>query len=365
MSDARFWLALSLVPSVGAKRLEHLLAAFGTAEAAWRADYPRLRDAGIDEKTATAITAAHARIQPDTEMAKVTRLGGSLITLADEAYPPLLRSIATPPPLLYVRGTLTPDDARALAIVGTRRVSQYGREAAEYFARELAASGVTIISGLAHGIDSLAHAAALKAGGRTIAVLGSGIDIVYPPEHRDLARRICERGALVSEFPVGAKAERHHFPQRNRIISGMALGVLVVEAPEKSGSLITAETAAEQGRDVFAVPGSIFSANTAGTHALIRDGAKVATRPQDILDEFDIAYQHMQTREAVEVIQPANADEAALLPFLSDRPTHADDLTRLSGLPSAAVISALTLMELRGIVQSVGVMQYVLSPTHR
>jgi DNA processing protein len=244
-----------------------------------------------------------------------------------------------------------------VAVVGTRRASTYGREVTRRLVSVLAQSGVTIVSGLARGIDAVAHQTALEAGGRTIAVLGCGIDLVYPPEHRELARRIAAQGALVSEYPLGTQPEPGNFPPRNRIISGLSLGVVITEAGRDSGALITADYAAEQGRDVFAVPGSILSAGCAGTNRLIQDGAKPVLDAADILQELNLTMvaEQKEARQAL----PTTETEALILAHLSAEPVHVDDLTRAVGLPVAQVTSTLALMELKGMVRQVGGMKYV------
>jgi len=246
-----------------------------------------------------------------------------------------------------------------VAIVGTRRASAYGKEVTRWLARTLARSGITIVSGLARGIDAEAHRAALEAGGRTIAALGCGIDRVYPSEHRKLASEIVESGALVSDYPLGTEPEGKNFPPRNRIISGLSLGVLIPEAGKGSGALITADYAAEQGRDVFAVPGSVLMHGSGGTNALIQDGAKVVLGPEDILEELNLAMVAEQA-EARQVL-PADETEAALLTHLSAEPTHVDDLQQQLGIPIAQVTSTLALMELKGMVRQVGGMKYVVA----
>jgi DNA processing protein len=245
-----------------------------------------------------------------------------------------------------------------VAVVGTRRLSAYGRQAAHELAVGLARAGVTIVSGLARGIDAVAHRGALEAGGRTIAVMASGIDKVYPAEHRQLAHDIAGgRGAIITEYPLGAEPESGHFPARNRLISGLALGVLIVEAGERSGALITARYALEQGRDVFAVPGGIYSPTAVGANRLIQRGAKLVMGVDDVLEELNLLM--VTDQAAARVILPDTAEEAALLSQLSSDPRHVDDLGRLTGLPSSVVNSTLTLMELKGMVQQVGGMQYV------
>jgi DNA processing protein len=266
-------------------------------------------------------------------------------------------TISDPPPVLYVRGELRPEDDWAVAVVGTRDASAYGREAARRLASDLARSGVTIVSGLARGIDAEAHRAALDAGGRTIAVLGCGLDIVYPWDNRLLAQDIAGRGALISEYALGTKPEASNFPPRNRIISGLALGVVVVEAGEHSGALITADFAADQGRDVFAVPGSIFLRGSRGTNRLIRDGAQPVLSAEDVIEALSMTAvpQHVEAQ----MLFPTDATEAALLQQLSDEPVHVDEVGRATGLAIATVSSTLALMELKGLVRQVGGMNYV------
>jgi DNA processing protein len=294
-------------------------------------------------------------------MAMLTRLRVAALRLIDPAYPRLLKEIPAPPPLIYVRGRLEPGDDMALAIVGTRTVSAYGRAVTERLAGELAAQSVVIVSGLARGVDTCAHRAALDAGGRTLAVQGCGPDLVYPPENARLAARIVERGAVVTEFPPGAQPEAGNFPARNRIISGLTLATLVTEAPKASGALITARFAAEQGRDVFAVPGAITNPGSEGANRLIQDGAKLIQTAEDVLAEFNVSRTptQLELREAL----PANAIEAALVSLLraAGDPQHIDELCRASGLPIAQVSGALVMMELKGMTLLVGPMTYTLA----
>ncbi|MDY7039958.1 MAG: DNA-processing protein DprA, partial [Chloroflexota bacterium] len=281
-----------------------------------------------------------------------------VLTWADANYPAALRSIYHPPPVLYVRGDLCPEDEWAVAVVGTRRATAYGKEAARVLAGDLARNGVTVISGLARGIDAWAHQAALEAGGRTIAVLGCGVDRVYPPEHRKLSEAIIAHGALVGEYALGTPPEGRNFPPRNRIISGLALGVVVIEAGAGSGALITADYAADQGREVFAVPGNIFNRSSEGCNALIRDGAHPVSNVNDVLEVLNLTMvsQHAEVRAVV----PENETEACLLSYVTAEPIHVDELGRRSGLPIAQVSSTLALMELKGMVRQVGGMNYVL-----
>lgn len=361
MSDARYWLGFSLIPEIGPRRLAMLRDAFSDLGLAWAADETGLRCAGLDGKPLQSILRARDRIDLDAQMAKVKAAGARLLSLDDPNYPTLLRMLPDAPMLLYVRGTLTAADERALSIVGTRKATVYGRDAAYQFAKQLAAQDVTIVSGMAHGIDAAAHRGALDAGGRTIAVFGCGIDQIYPRDHAALASEIAGRGALISEFPIGTPPEARNFPRRNRIISGLSLGVLVAEAPEHSGALITTTAAADQGRDVFAIPGNIFSPSSRGANRLIQDGAKLVMDVDDILAELNPAHVHQETRRVTEQVAPENETEAALLRYLSPDPIHIDDLSRLSDLPIATVSSTLTILELKGQAQMVGHMQYRLA----
>jgi len=355
----RYWVGFNIVRGVGPTRLRALLDYFGDVERAWHAPGEELRRAGLDRRSLENLLATRAARDLDQELEKIAAVGAHLLTWESPGYPRLLREISDPPPVLYVKGTMTEEDAWAVAVVGTRRASPYGREVTRRLTTALARSGITIVSGLARGIDAEAHRAALRAGGRTIAVLGCGIDQVYPPEHRKLAEEVIAHGALVSDYPLGTRPEGSNFPPRNRIISGLSLGVLVTDAGVRSGALITADFAAEQGRDVFAVPGSILARGCAGTNALIRDGAKVVLGPEDILEELNLTMVAEQT-EARQVL-PADATEAALLAHMSAEPTHVDELRQQVGLPIAQVTSTLALMELKGMVRQVGGMKYVVA----
>src|SRR4051794_19567544 len=346
-----------MVKQIGPTRFNRLLERFGSAEAAWHASLLDLAGAGLERRAIESLGKLRREVDPEAEWRRIEQQGVSVMILDDPAYPSALREIADPPPVLYVRGDLSPADDWAIAVVGTRRASTYGRQATERIVSDVARAGVTVVSGLARGIDTYAHRAALAAGGRTIAVLGSGLDRVYPEENRALADQVELSGAVISEFPLGTPPDAVNFPRRNRIVSGMARATLVVEADFKSGAMITATQAAEQGRDVFAVPGSIFNPLSAGPHQLIREGAKVVTEASDILEELHLTavVEERATREAL----PADPTEAALLRLLSDEPTHVDDLTRGSKLASATVSATLTILELKGLARQLGPMQYV------
>lgn len=356
MDEVAFWVGFNLVPGIGPKRTRLLLDCFGDLARAWSANASELAAAGLDKRSIKSLAETRAKVSLEDEMTRIRNAGISVLTWSDAEYPRLLREIPGTPPLLYVRGEILPRDELAVAVVGTRKASTYGREVAQMLVRDLAACGVTVVSGLARGIDSAAHRAALDAGGRTLAVLGSGVDVIYPSENRSLARRIAEHGALISEYPLGTKPDARNFPPRNRIISGLALGTLVIEAGKRSGALLTVRHALEQGRDVFAVPGNILAAGSRGVNALIREGAKPVVDAGDILQELNL---NMVTEfvEAREIL-PDSDTEAMLLRHLTAEPLHVDELARRTGMAISDVNSTLILMELKGQVRHLGGMNY-------
>ncbi len=357
-SDLPYWVAFSRIPRVGRVRCGLLEQHFGRMEEAWKASASELRAAGLDSGTVTAIVSARPQIDPGSEAERLRVARVSALTWNDDGYPAKLRETPDPPPVLYVRGELAPQDEWAVAVVGTRRATVYGRQIAEDFSRGLAISRVTVVSGLARGIDAIAHRAAMEAAGRTIAVLACGLDLVYPPEHSRLAAQILEHGALISDYPLGTQPRSEYFPRRNRIMSGISLGVLVVEADVKSGALITARQALDQNRDVFATPGSIYSPNSRGTNMLIRDGeARLVSRVEEVLEELNLSMAEQQM--AMTALLPGDETEALLLRHLSSEPIHIDEVRRGCGLPIAAVSSALAMLELKGMVKHVGSMNYV------
>ena len=356
--ERKYWIAFSRVPRVGRVRVAQLEERFGTLRAAWEASVGELRAAGLDGPTAQACIEARRNIDPDHELELIHRHGVEAITWHDASYPRQLLEIFDRPPVLFVRGTLTSGDDWSVAVVGTRRVSVYGRQVAEEMARGLAANRVTVVSGLARGVDGIAHRAALDAGGRTIGVLACGLDMIYPPEHKRLAEQIIEHGAIISDYAIGTQPRSEFFPRRNRILSGICLGVLVVEGDVKSGAMITARQALEQNREVFAVPGSIYSPNSRGTNKLIQDGeAKLTLDVQDILAELNLSMASQQI-EMTELIPP-DETESVLLRILNGEPRHVDEIRRDSGLPIATVTSALAMLELKGLARQVGRMNYV------
>jgi DNA processing protein len=346
-----------MVKGIGAVRFKALLDAFGTAEVAWNASPEALQSAGLSQK----IVASFQRFRKDVDLEQVWEriqsLGVQVLIWEDEAYPSHLKEIDQPPPVLYLRGSLLPEDEWAVAIVGTRKVTVYGRQVAEDVATVLAHNGVTVVSGLARGVDSIAHQAAINAGGRTLAVLGNGVDQVYPPENRKLAAQIMEHGALLSDYALGIQPDGVNFPPRNRIISGLSLAVIIVEAGETSGALITATFAAEQGRDVFAVPGNITAPQSMGTNRLIRDGAQPLLNPQDVLEALNLTM--VTEHQAARVSLPSDPVEASLYKLLSQQPMHVDEIRQQAGMPIETVSATLAMMELKGMVRQVGGMNYV------
>lgn len=357
--EEKYWLGFSRVTGIGAVRLKRLTDYFGGLEEAWRAGAGDLLAAGLEPKLVERTIALRAELNLDREMARLEKLGIRLLVQGGPEYPARLAETEGAPPLLYCKGSLTEKDDLALAVVGTRQATAYGKQATGQICGELTRNGMTIISGLAKGIDTIAHQTALEAGGRTVAVMGCGVDIIYPTENRALAQQIIENGALLSEYPPGTQPEAQNFPPRNRIVSGMSLGVLVVEAGLKSGALITVGFANEQGRDVYAVPGNIFSRMSDGPNRLIRQGAKAVTCAGDILEELQL--NPMVDEAEIREIQGDDEVERALLRLLNNsagEPLHVDELGRESGLPIAVVSSALTMMELKGTVKNFGGMKY-------
>ena len=386
MDELKYWVAFHRISGLGPARFAKLESYFGTLEDAWKSSPAQLSAAGLDARTTSGVQSDRPRIDPDGELEELYKAGVRAIHLRSDEYPHRLREIFDPPSVIYVKGNLAPEDERGVAVVGTRRASPYGSEMARRLAGNLAASGATVFSGLARGIDGIAHHAALDAGGRTIAVVGGGLDRIYPPEHADLAYRICEQGAMISEYPLGKLPQAQHFPRRNRVISGLSLGVLVIEAGMKSGAMLTVRWALDQDREVFAVPGPVISENSAGTNWLIQQGAKLVVDHHDVLDELNIAgigqqleldrSQSQSTRIAAEEtpdspIEPitvpgmsANNEitQNRILAALSDLggQAHVDDIIRTVGLPPADVMAGLTVLELEQKVRQSGGMQFVL-----
>lgn len=358
LSDLRrYWVGFNMVKGIGAVRFQALLDHFGDARSAWEAPGEALRAVGLSSKIVENLLIMRAQINLDQIWEQIQAQKIRVITWEDEGYPRRLKEIDQPPPVLYISGELLPEDEWAVAIVGTRRITAYGRQVTEEIASTLARRGITVVSGLARGVDGVAHQAALNAGGRTLAVLGSGVNRVYPPEHRRLAENIREHGALLSDYALGTPPEASNFPPRNRIISGLSLAVVVVEAGETSGALITANFAAEQGRDVFAVPGNILAPQSQGTNRLVQQGAQPLLNVKDLLEALDLTA--VAEHKVARTILPADAMEAQLLGIIGVEPLHVDDIRDQSGLPIEKVSATLALMELKGMVRQVGGMNYI------
>ncbi|HUW59626.1 MAG TPA: DNA-processing protein DprA [Candidatus Bathyarchaeia archaeon] len=393
--EQRDWLRLTMIPGVGSTSFIRLLARFHTPGEVLRASRAGLREV-VGPALSDRIAEYGDAVDLDGQERLMEQYGVSLVTLEDPAYPPRLAEIYDPPLALFVRGELYSSDEACIAVVGTRRATPYGLRMAEKFGRELAARGITVVSGMAIGIDSAGHRGALEGGGRTIAVFGNGVDIVYPPQNAELMDNITRHGCVISQFPMGVKPAKGHFPYRNRIISGMTLGTLVVEAPPDSGALITARNAAEQGREVFAVPGQIGVRNSEGPHALIREGAKLVETVEDIVLELDLPApcrqtprQEVQTtlsastatgpttdakpdarstvaptpesrRDARSIAAPSAAGpqrdgcttmELDILSVLSPNGSFVDEIAAACRIPVSEALSSLTLLELKGLVR--------------
>lgn len=354
--------SLNLISGVGSQKIKKLLAHFETAENAWEAELSELKNSGIPEKLAEKISIDRKNINPDEEWEKLQKENVAMLTLDSSNYPELLREISNPPYILYVRGQLDFFNfSPSISIVGSRKYTAYGEQITTSFSQELAEAGFTIVSGMAFGIDSFAHRGALQKNGKTVAILGNGLDEknIYPRENLFLAREIEKSGAILSEYPIGTQAGPLTFPARNRLVAGMSRGTLVVEAGEKSGALITAQMALESNREVFSVPGSIFSSASAGTNELIKKGARVVTCMRDILEEFDL--ENAFPKNAPTPKNPENETEKIILEILSIDPIHIDKLVKLSKLKTADVSSSLSLMEIKGWVKNIGGQNYIIT----
>ncbi|MEX1248058.1 MAG: DNA-processing protein DprA [Anaerolineales bacterium] len=357
IDEKTYWLALNSVKWIGAVRFRALLDAFGSAEAAWMATPAQWRQAGLNDATIEAFVQKRETIDLQQIVTDLEKHHITALTWEDETYPRKLRELDQAPPVLYVRGELLPEDEWAVAVVGTRRVTAYGQQVAEEFGAFLARNGITVVSGLAKGVDAISHQAALKAGGRTVAVLAHGLDQIYPAENRRLAEEIMTHGALVGDYATGTPPDAANFPPRNRIISGLSLAVVIIEAGEQSGALITAGFAAEQGREVFAVPGTIFAPQSKGTNMLIQRGAHPLVRFEDLLDLLNL--EMMAEHKTATAVLPADATEAKLFSLLGPEPLHVNEIGALAQMPIDQVSSTLALMELKGLARQVGGMSYV------
>lgn len=350
--EIRDWIGLSLVPGVGPKRFLSLLNHFGSPRGVFAASLKELEQIpDIGEMTAQSIKTFNSWEEAEKQSSRVGKNGIRFITLKSDEYPPGLKNIYDPPPYLFVKGEIKYEDSKALAIVGTRQPSPYGRLIAEKITCELAGKGITIVSGFARGVDSLSHHFALESNGRTIAVFGSGLDVIYPPENGKLGERIEKNGALISEFLLGTEPEGNNFPKRNRLISGLSLGVIIIEAGIKSGALLTAQLALEQGREVFAIPGNISSKGSQGTNWLIKNGATLVTRAEDVLEELKNVFSQEAEEQIKEVRFALSEQEQKVYQLLSTEPAHIDLIARESQLTTPQALSLLLNLELKGAVK--------------
>ncbi|OGO18243.1 MAG: DNA protecting protein DprA, partial [Chloroflexi bacterium RBG_16_48_8] len=336
----KYWVGFNKMPGIGPMRLKLMLESFENIEAAWHASPGVLSQIGLGPKIIEDFLQIRSELDLDAEMDRILSSGYKVISWDSEEYPVRLKEIDSPPPVLYVWGELNPNDRWAVSIVGTLRMSSYGEVVTQELSTSLAMNGITIVSGMARGIDGVAHRSALHNGGRTIAVLGSGLDHLYPPENRQLAREISENGVILTDYPLGTKPEARNFPPRNRIISGLALVVVIVEAGEGSGALITAHFAADQGRDVFAVPGNIYNKSSIGTNQLIRDGAIPFLSVEDVLEalNFDVIVQ----QEVINEFMPEDEVERKVYEKLSFEPIHVDAIRAACDLPVSKITASLT-----------------------
>lgn len=357
MEETKYFVALNTHQKIGSQTILKLLDFFGDLEKLWQVSQIDFKKAGLKEEQISAIKEVKEKIDPDEEMEKLEKLNIEVIIIKDKNYPKLLSEIPDPPAILYYKGKLPQKDDFLVSIVGSRACTSYGRQVAEEIAYNLAQEGLTIVSGLALGIDSIAHKAALDGKGKTIAVLGCGLDIIYPYSHKKLAEEIVEKdGAIISEFPLSMPPLKPNFPMRNRIISGLSKATVVVEAALKSGALITAKSALEQNREVFAVPGSIKNPNCQGTNNLIKMGAHPVTSYEDILLELNIK---LTERKKTERKKGETEEENLLLKILSHEPASIDKLKEVSKLDIAVVNSTLIMLEIKGLIKNVGGAQYI------
>ncbi len=348
--DLLEWIALLTVPNVGPIHFVSLVKKFGSPKEVLSASKKELMEVdGIGEITATDITTRvnWGEAEKQVKLAENKRV--SWITFLDSDYPKNLKQIYDYPPFFFLQGNLAEKDDMAVAIVGTRTASTYGRSITEKISSELSAKGFTIISGFATGIDTYGHQAALNSGGRTIAVFGSGLDVIYPPENKNLVEKVVQNGAIISEFLMGTKPEAENFPKRNRIISGLSLGVIVVEAGAKSGALLTAQYALEQNKEVFAIPGNLTSKTSEGTNALIKQGAKLVTSVDDVLSELKVY--NSRSKEKVQSIPELPADEKSVYQMLSEEPAHIDLIAQTVSVSTGQALSLLLNLELKGLVK--------------
>lgn len=353
MTEREAYIALNLMGKIGPVGVRSLISVLGSASAIFEASEADLQQAaGIGKRLAELLVRQRNPALLDNELREAENAGIRLITPLDDEYPDALKNLHDPPLALYVRGTLKPTDRQSLAIVGTRHPTHYGMDCTRHLASQLATAGICIISGLALGVDTVAHEGALRAGGRTVAVIGSGMHHLYPTENRELADRIAENGAVISEFPLDRKPDKTTFPMRNRIVSGMTMGTLVIEAGLRSGAMITAHQALQQGRSVFAVPGRIDSYASKGTHALLKDGAVLVTEARDVLEHFEMLFPRVRSESKVPRIStPLSGNEKTITDLLANGELPVDFLIRESGIPPSEMASLLVGLELKKVTR--------------
>jgi DNA processing protein len=361
-SELKSWLALSTVPNVGAIRFVSLVKHFGSPDAVLSASEKELSEF---PEIGTVI-ASNIKGKVDWELAEkqlelIEKNQVQLLTFKEEFYPENLKSIYDPPPFLFIRGNIKKEDKNAIAVVGCRMASPYGKQITEKIGRELAKRGITIVSGLARGIDSISHLSALKENGRTIAVFGSGLDVIYPPENKKLVERIVQNGAIISEFLLGTKPEAPNFPRRNRLISGLSLGVVIVEAGAKSGALLTAQSALEQNREVFAIPGNIGAKNSEGTNRLIKQGAKLVTSVEDILEELNLitSVQQKEKNQIEKDLSQLSEMEKNIYNLIMNEPYHIDKIAQETSMTTSCALSTLLSLELKGFIKQLSGKMFV------
>ncbi len=359
-SDIYYWLALSSVPGMGAVRFKQLVKAIGDPQNVLKAPQNDLEQIdGVSQSLARAINKEADYDFAEKQIDLLQKGGYQFTTYLSDDYPEKLKNIYDPPAFLFYDGDLECLKSPCLAIVGSRNLSDYGRAMAERMARELVQAGFTVVSGFARGIDTAAHRAAIESGGLTAAIFGCGLDIVYPFENKALYKNLILNGCAISEFPFGEKPDRYHFPRRNRIISGLSLGVLIVEAADKSGALLTADHALEQGREVFAVPGSVVSKTSAGTNKIIKQGAKLVTCVEDILEElkFLVPKQKKQPRPVLKIDLPE--EQKKIYEVLTDEPLQVDRIVKDSGVPVSRALELLLDLELNGLIRQLSGKMFV------
>lgn len=359
LTEKIFINAFNLIGNIGPVSFKKILSNFSSIELAWQASEQKLKNAGLDEKIIANIVNKRNGINPEAEFKKLEKKEINIITIKDAEYPQQLKEIYDPPIALYIRGNIKPEDKFSLGVVGSRKPSIYGKQVVAQIVADLIAKGLTIISGLAYGIDAIAHRNSIENNGRTLAIIGSGLneESLYPSENSNLARQIIEKnaGAIISEYPIGTPAFKQHFPMRNRIISGLSLGVIIIEAAEKSGALITAQHAISQNREVFAIPGSIHNQNSVGPNKLIQAGAKLVLTANDIFEELNIEI----TPARQQTIEFETKEESLIFSALSNESTHIDKIVNFTKLDTAIVSASLTIMEIKGIIKNIGGMNYI------